>query len=112
MPVAIHQRDLMVMNGLPLMWRRRPMTVDAQLPTASRGIHRGLEHIVQLSGQPWILHLSHHFDPSVEITMHHVGAADPELVNGAEVNNSRVFEESAEDRAHSDVLGESRNVRT
>jgi hypothetical protein len=25
----------------------------------------------------------HHFDLSVEITMHHVGAADPELVDGA-----------------------------
>jgi len=39
--------------------------------------------------------LSHHFDPAVEITMHHVGAADPELADGAEVNNPRVFEEPA-----------------
>ena len=37
--------------------------------------------------------------------MHHVGAADPELVDGAEVNNSRVFEEPAEDRPDNDVLG-------
>ena len=43
--------------------------------------------------------------------MHHVGAADPELVDGAEVNNPRVFEEPAEDRAHRDVLGVSRTVR-
>ena len=105
MPAAFHQRHLMVAHGLALVRRRRPVSVDAELPAAGRGVHRGLEDVVQLRGQPRILHLCHHFDPSVEITMHHVGAADPELVDGAEVNNSRVFEEPAEDRPDDDVLG-------
>ena len=67
--MAFHQRHLMVAYGLTLLRRRRPVTVDAQLPAPGRGVHRGLEHLVQLSGQPRILDLSHHFDPSVEITI-------------------------------------------
>ena len=95
--MAFHQRHLMVAHGVPLLWRRGPVTVGPELPASGRGVHRGVEHVVQLSCQPRILHLRHHLDAPVEITMHHVGAADPELVDGAEVNNPRVLEEPAED---------------
>src|SRR6476660_3930948 len=101
----------MVAYGVPLLRRRCPVTVGAQVPTPGRGIHRGVEYVVQLSSQPRVLDLGHHLDTSVEITMHHVGAADPELVDGAEVNNPRVFEEAAEDRAHDDVVGVSGGAR-
>src|SRR5438045_6615586 len=110
MPVAFHQRHLMVANGVALLWRRRPVTVDSQLPAPRRGIHRGFEYVVQLRSQPRILHLRHHLDPPVEITMHHVCAADPELVDGAEMNDPRVFEESAEYRTHDDVVRVSRRA--
>ncbi|COV38590.1 Uncharacterised protein [Mycobacterium tuberculosis] len=36
--------------------------------------------------------------------MHHVGAADPELVDGTEMEDPRVLEEAAENRAHDDVF--------
>src|SRR5881227_2422436 len=95
----------MVAYGLARIRQRSPVSVDGKLPASRRGIHRGLERVVQLSGQPRILDLRHHLDPSVEITMHHVGAADPELVDGAEVNNPRVFQESAQNGTYDDVVG-------
>ena len=36
----------------------------------------------------YLVHLRHHLDPSIEMTMHHVGASDPELVDGAEMKNA------------------------
>jgi len=87
------------------------VTVDAQLPTAGRGFIADSKTSSSCDFSLGSFSFSHHFDPSVEITMHHVGAADPELIDGAEVNNPRVFEEPAEDRAHGDVLGVSRTVR-
>ena len=111
MPVAFHQPHLVIAHGLALLRRRGPTSVGAQFPAPGRRIHRRLEHLVQLRLQPRILHLRHHLDPAVEITMHHVGTADPELVDGAEVNNSRVFEESPQNRAHHDVLGEAGDAR-
>src|ERR1700694_1503505 len=95
----------MVADGLTLPGRRGPVAVRTQFPAARRGVERGFEHIVELSGQLRILDLSHHLDSSVEITMHHVRAPYPELVDGAEVNNSRVFQKPAQNRANRDVLG-------
>ena len=82
---------------------------ETQLPAAVAGSIADSNTSFSWS-RPRILDLSHHLDPSVEITMHHVRAADPELADGAEMNNPRVFEEPAEDRAPDDVLQVSRRA--
>ena len=46
MPMAFHQRHLMVAYGMAFLRRRRPVGVDAQLPAPGGGAHRGLEDVV------------------------------------------------------------------
>ena len=52
-------------------------------------------------------------DPPVEVAVHQVGRADPELgvVAGAEPVDPRVLQEPAEDRAHPDVLRQPGHAR-
>src|SRR5690349_17340932 len=102
----------MVADRLTLTRRRCPTAVHVQLPASGGRVQGGVEDVIQLRSQPRILDLSHHLDSSIEITMHHVGAPDPELVDGAEMNNSRVLEKAAQNRAHRDVFGESGHTWT
>src|SRR6201999_3269442 len=50
-------------------------------------------------------------DAPVEVAVHHVGAADPELVDAIEMDDPRVLEEPAEDRTDRDVLREALGAR-
>ncbi len=50
-------------------------------------------------------------DPSVEVAVHHVGAADVDLRVSVVVEreDARVLEVAAEDAAHPDILAQTRN---
>ena len=87
--------------------QRRPLPFRPEFPAARGGIQRRLEDVVQLRGQSRVLDLNQHFDPPIKVAVHHVGATDPELIDGAEVQDPRVLQETAENRAHGDVLRES-----
>ena len=52
-------------------------------------------------------------DAAVEVTVHHVGAADVDLTvaAGLEREDARVLQVAAEDTAHRDVLADARDAR-
>src|ERR1700756_920363 len=97
--VSLHQRLLMVAHRMALLWRCGPLPVAPELPAPSGRVQCGLEQIVQIRGDLRVLDLNQHLDSPVEIAVHHVGAADPELVDVIEMNDQRELQESAENRA-------------
>src|SRR6516164_10681202 len=101
----------MVVHGPPLLGRGSPLAIGTEFPASRRRVQRGLEQFVQVSSKPWILDLNQYLDPPVEVAVHHVGAADPELIDAIEMDDPRVFQESAENRANRNVLREAFHPR-
>ena len=91
--VFFHQRHLVIANRMAGLRHRRPLSVRPQFPAAGGGIQRRLEDVVQLRGQSGILDLNQHFDAAIEVAVHHVGAADPEFIDGAEIEDPRVLQD-------------------
>src|SRR5271165_440514 len=104
LPVAFHQPDLVIADIVTVLRRRGPVSVGLQFPAAGGRVERRLEDITELSGELRILDPGHDFDTPIEVAMHHIGAANPVFVDRVEVDDARVLEESAEDRAHADVF--------
>src|SRR5690554_980016 len=77
---ATHEFDLVVAGSGSWLRGRRPRAVALESPAAGDRVERGIEDAVQLRCEPGVLHLHHHFDATVEVAVHHVGAADPVLV--------------------------------
>lgn len=112
LPMSFHQPHLMVADLSAVLRRRGPVAVGSEFPAPRRGIHRRFEDLVEVGGEPRVFHLSQHLDPAVEIAVHHICAADEELVDRVEMENSRMLQEAAENRAHDDIFfGETLGAR-
>ena len=77
--------DLVVAGSGSRLGGRRPGAVALENPAACDRVERGIEDAVQLRCEPGVLHLHHHLDATVEVPVHHVGAADPVLVAAPEM---------------------------
>src|SRR6185312_16756779 len=73
--VSLHQRYLVVAHVLAFPGRSSPLSVGPKLPAPGGRIQCRLEQLVELEGEPRVFDLSHHLDTTVEIAVHHVGAA-------------------------------------
>ena len=77
-----------------------PCRSSVHAPTLSDSAE--VEHELQLVADLGRLHLCERLDAVVEIALHHVGAADVDLLVAAvlEVEDARVLEEAADDAAY------------
>jgi len=92
-PVAIRSRaELQSGTAVPFhsdtwwsrtVWPARGNAVHCPSGPSSQqrvaGVQRGLEDVVQLCGQSGVFDLSQYFDPPIEVTVHHVGAAESRI---------------------------------
>lgn len=102
--MPLHQRYLVVAHRMALLRRRGPLPVGPEFPAARGRIQCGLEQFIQLRGELGVLDLSQHLHAAIEVAVHHIGAADPEFVDVAEMDDPRVLEEAPENGAHNDVF--------
>ena len=101
-----HQRHLMVANLFTVRRRSRPSSVRAEDPASCSRIECGIERCRELVFQTSFGDLSHYLDTTIEVAVHHVRAADPCLVDRAEMHDAGVLEEASDDRPNLDVLAQ------
>src|ERR1022692_2366088 len=93
-----------------------PRAVRAEPPGRRALVHRLGDEPAQLSLLAWIGDADQELDPPVQVPVHEVGAADPDLTGrvplaAAEPVDPRVLQETADDAADPDRLGHAGDAR-
>src|SRR5580704_10678321 len=92
-----------------------PVAVHAQPPRGSPVVHAHIKEPAQPPLVAEVVDPDQQFYPAVQIPVHHIGAADPDLavlvLAGAEREDAGMLEEPAEHAADPDGVGEPRDSR-